>query len=1288
MNILVWNIRGMRASLPRLKHLITEQRLHLLALLEPKHTPSSICRFMLQLGFTHSYASNSHRIWFFWRDAEFQLLATQDQGQVVHFTLQSITLQWKFVFSVVYANTTPIQRRPLWQALSDFACSCTLPWLVGGDFNTFRALADHHGRSVPSLAALQDFNDCIEQCSLMDPPHQGSRFTWADGRGLGRICRRLDWLFINSTFQDSFTSLQLSHLPRVASDHMPILFLCRRQGGPIRRTFRFLDPWLHHSDFHNYMKQAWLSYPTTGGMYGFYNKLRSFKKDIQRWNIDIFGNIFNNLKYAETQLNHAEAALDAQPTEEHRVAYHKAKAEYLQASAAELRFWKQKDRVKWLQEGDANTQYFHSIVKGKRTKLRIQQIHDAEGHLLTEPSDIMTAAVSFYKDLFAPAATQNHAAILSYIPRLVSDEDNTRLTMLPTASEIKDAVWHLDPHSAAGPDGFHGMFYRSCWSVIHSDVEKAVQEFFLGIPQPSIMASAFITLIPKTSSPQSFSDFRPICLTNFLSKVCTRIIATRLGLLLPKLISPEQTGFLPGYDISTQVLLAREMVHMMDNGTSHLCLKLDMMKAFDRVSWDYLERLLLSFGFSGFFTRLILNHLRATTLSVLINGEPSPSFRPYRGVKQGDPLSPLLFILSSEGFSHGLSSLVTAGNIQSFGLGRIPFAISHLAYADDLLVFLQGTQRNIRRFKRFLTDYETASGQKVNFQKSSMIPSDRLSVRRVRDLQEILGMRLSTLPFRYLGSYLHKGINRSRYCATLLQHFDDKLQGWHSRLLSSAGRLVLLRSVISALPLHVMAAGGLPKSVIKMIHRKMATFYWGNRHHWVAWSNITLPTEEGGLGLRDLNSLQQAYHCRIWWLYHKQDTLWSRYMHAKYGRRGDFRPRLPDSPVWKLICRINHLCVTHTAGTNNFLTWQPSTSGEFALKSAYNIRRPSRPTLLSAKFIWFKHHSPSIRLLLWRLFHAALPFEDYIGSYLTARPTQCPFCKQYSSSVDHVFLYCSTIQPLWMFFAAELQGISPTTLPLRQYLLAWWYRSSSSSFDGVLKIVVPGILVYNIWRCYANMVYGDQTSFSISALRNTVHFDIHMWVHTLQGTKLAAGPATPLSWLPTPRPSRLQVIKWLTPPSGRFKLNVDAAVGRFNTAGGIILRDSCGTCVRAVAFRLPSCPPLQAEIQAALFGLLYFLPLYRSLIIETDCAQLLQRLRQQQPVFGNFHLKLLQLLITRHNLEIQHVFREANMPAHYLAQHAMLSPCTSFFTSSSLPSMVRAAVSLDLTSATLRRQST
>lgn len=306
MNILIWNIRGMRTSLPRLQQLLRDHLINLLALIEPKHTPAQVHRFCLRLGFSHCYASQSEHIWFFWRDNEFRMLATQDQEQVIHLTLSSVTQQHSFVLSLVYAKHTATQRQHLWRVLCDFSTGLQLPWLIGGDFNTFRAIDDHNGRSTPSLSALQDFNDCIEVCSLMSPPYQGTRYTWDEGRGLGRVRQRLDWTFINSLMYDMFDTLRLTHLPRVTSDHTPLLIQCQLSTQPIRRSFRFLDAWLHHPDFHNYVRHAWLSYPTTGGMRGFYDKLFSLKKDIQQWNKAIFGNIFSKFKDAENNLNTAE----------------------------------------------------------------------------------------------------------------------------------------------------------------------------------------------------------------------------------------------------------------------------------------------------------------------------------------------------------------------------------------------------------------------------------------------------------------------------------------------------------------------------------------------------------------------------------------------------------------------------------------------------------------------------------------------------------------------------------------------------------------------------------------------------------------------------------------------------------------------------------------------------------------------------------------------------------------------------------------------------------------------
>lgn len=186
------------------------------------------------------------------------------------------------------------------------------------------------------------------------------------------------------------------------------------------------------------------------------------------------------------------------------------------------------------------------------------------------------------------------------------------------------------------------------------------------------------------------------------------------------------------------------------------------------------------------------------------------------------------------------------------------------------------------------------------------------------------------------------------------------------------------------------------------------------------------------------------------------------------------------------------------------------------------------------------------------------------------------------------------------------------------------------------------------------------------------------------GSKLSTNSRQIFSWLPALRPPRPLIVHWVTPPSGRLKLNVDAAVGRHYAAGGAILRNHRGSCLGAISFRLPLSPPLHAEIQAVVFGLLYFLPFYRTIILESDCAQLIDRLTWQNIVHGNSHLQRLHSLVHFHRLPYSHIYREANMAAHYLEQHVMLYPRTKHYTSDTLPSLVRAAVTLDLTSVHLR----
>ncbi|VFQ92890.1 unnamed protein product [Cuscuta campestris] len=306
-----------------------------------------------------------------------------------------------------------------------------------------------------------------------------------------------------------------------------------------------------------------------------------------------------------------------------------------------------------------------------------------------------------FKPVSTPVDTKAKLGASSGIPlpdptlyKSIVEMDNAMLTALPSLEEVKNAVWALESNSASGPDGYNGLFFRTTWDIIKQDMLKASQEFFLGFAIPRAFGSTLITLIPKKDCPKSFDDYRPISLSTFMSKFNTKILACRLKTILPKIIS-KKAAFQKGKCMSDHILLAMEALHNLNRKTfgGNIILKIDMAKAFDTLRWDYLEAVLLEFGFGTKAASLLMANLKGSMLSVLINRQPAGYFPMTRGVKQGDPLSPLLFIIVSEGLSRLLNRSMEESHIHHYNMGSVKF-IGHLTYADDIMIFTKGDSVN------------------------------------------------------------------------------------------------------------------------------------------------------------------------------------------------------------------------------------------------------------------------------------------------------------------------------------------------------------------------------------------------------------------------------------------------------------------------------------------------------------------------------------------------------------------------------------------------------------------
>ncbi|XP_049405051.1 uncharacterized protein LOC125868449 [Solanum stenotomum] len=190
---------------------------------------------------------------------------------------------------------------------------------------------------------------------------------------------------------------------------------------------------------------------------------------------------------------------------------------------------------------------------------------------------------------------------------MVNQEQNNNLTAMPTIEELKEIVFSMNPNSAAGLDVMNGYFFQKCWQIIKNDVFGVIQVFFCGEIIPKYFSHSCIVLLPKVSNPTKITKFRPISLSNFTSKIISKLVSSRLGPIQHELVSLNQYGFVKGRSISENFMLAQEIIHQIwkPNIGSNVVIKLDMAKAYDRVSRSYTCLVLRRMGFDEVFIEMV-----------------------------------------------------------------------------------------------------------------------------------------------------------------------------------------------------------------------------------------------------------------------------------------------------------------------------------------------------------------------------------------------------------------------------------------------------------------------------------------------------------------------------------------------------------------------------------------------------------------------------------------------------------------------------------------------------------
>lgn len=256
--------------------------------------------------------------------------------------------------------------------------------------------------------------------------------------------------------------------------------------------------------------------------------------------------------------------------------------------------------------------------------------------------------------------------------------------------EVRKETFSMKALKAPGPDGVQPLFYQHFWNTIAMSLFQFCQKCFHENLFLADLNNSYITLIPKTKNPENISQFRPITLCNVSYKILAEIIVDRLRPILCRTISPQQASFLPGRQASDNIFVTQEIIHTLMNlkgKSGGLILKIDLEKAYDMADWDFLESVLKWFNVEKSFCNLIMSCVKNTTTSILWNGTPLTSFNPSRGLRQGDPLSPYLFVMCMEYLSALILDKVNQNKWKGIKASPNRPTITHLFFADDLILF-------------------------------------------------------------------------------------------------------------------------------------------------------------------------------------------------------------------------------------------------------------------------------------------------------------------------------------------------------------------------------------------------------------------------------------------------------------------------------------------------------------------------------------------------------------------------------------------------------------------------
>ncbi|GJV38923.1 sodium/hydrogen exchanger 6 [Tanacetum coccineum] len=476
--------------------------------------------------------------------------------------------------------------------------------------------------------------------------------------------------------------------PYRISDHSPCVLRILKVSRPKHKPFKFSNFLVYKEGFCDVAESGWSLNVTGCAMYRVVKRLKGLKTPFRKLLHDQ-GNLHDRVNRLRVELDEAQKAIDLNPScsllrDEH--------AHYLMAfkesSLDEESFLRQKSKIEWLNAGDSNTAYFHKIVKSKCARNRIEMVRDSS-NVLHEGNTVASAFVSHYEQFLGIEGTT-------------------------TPLDDHGALFSMGDDKAPGPDVFTAAFFKKSWDIVGGEITIAIRDFFTNGKLLKELNHTIISLISKVSTPSKINDYRPISCCNVLFKYISKIIANRIKWYLRDLVRINQSAFIPGRQISDNILLTQELMrnYHQKRGPPICAFKVDIQKAYDTVEWGFLRSILVGFGFHPTMVNWIMVCVTTTSYSININGWFNEDFQYHHLCEQQ--------------------------------------RIVNLYFADDVFLFTRGHPNSVRVIMDALEEFKNLLGLVSSIPKSNALFCNVPNALKANILS-YMPFAEGTLPVIYLG---------------------------------------------------------------------------------------------------------------------------------------------------------------------------------------------------------------------------------------------------------------------------------------------------------------------------------------------------------------------------------------------------------------------------------------------------------------------------------------------------------------------------------------------------------